>query len=310
MGLLFGTRAHVEPEADARGSYPAITQAQLAAMTGDLGTFASVNANGEVARQSVAVDTAIDLLCSLASELPLHVYRGDKSNRTQLTTPSNLQDPGDTGQGLEDWVYMLVNSWLYRGNAYGYETGWDSRGRARYIDLLYPDDVTVVMDGGTPQWSVNGNPVDRPDLFMHRRVNPIPGKLLGASVIEKHARVIGTSISAARYGEQWFREGANPSGMLVNDSDLTRDQIKEAKALWMEQFRGSREPAAMGRGWQWKQLQVNADESQFLETMRYTEAQCARMFGPAVAETLGYETGGSMTYANVVDRRSDLLTFT
>ena len=27
------------------------------------------------------------------------------------------------------------------------------------------------------------------------------------------------------------------------------------------------------------------------------------MFGPAVAETLGYETGGSMTYANVVDRR-------
>jgi phage portal protein BeeE len=34
------------------------------------------------------------------------------------------------------------------------------------------------------------------------------------------------------------------------------------------------------------------------------------MFGPAVAETLGYETGGSMTYANVVDRRSDLLTFT
>ena len=34
------------------------------------------------------------------------------------------------------------------------------------------------------------------------------------------------------------------------------------------------------------------------------------MFNPAVAETLGYETGGSMTYANVVDRRSDLLTFT
>jgi HK97 family phage portal protein len=204
---------------------------------------------------------------------------------------------------------MLVNSWLYRGNAYGFETGWDSRGRARYIDLLYPDDVTVVDDGGRPSWSVNGNPVTRPDLFVHRRVNPVPGKLLGASMIEKHARVIGTSISAARFGEQWFKEGAHPSGMLTNEAALAPGEIKEAKSLWMAQFRGTREPVAMGRGWTWKQLQVNANESQFLETMRYTEAQCARMFGPAVAETLGYESGGSMTYANVVDRRSDLLTF-
>ena len=65
----------------------------------------------------------------------------------------------------------------------------------------------------------------------------------------------------------------------------------------------------LGKGWDWKPIQITPNESQFLETQRFTEAQCARMFGPAVAETLGYETGGSMTYANVVDRRSDLLTF-
>mgnify|MGYP000337759571 FL=1 len=39
----------------------------------------------------------------------------------------------------------------------------------------------------------------------------------------------------------------------------------------------------------------------------HSEAQCARIFGPGVAEILGYESGGSMTYSNVTERRADLL---
>jgi len=31
------------------------------------------------------------------------------------------------------------------------------------------------------------------------------------------------------------------------------------------------------------------------------------MFGPGYAEVLGYDSGGSMTYSNIVDRRQDLL---
>jgi HK97 family phage portal protein len=311
MGLFSGpTRTTPQPEA--RASYPALTQEQLYAMIGyGTGTYADINANGITAFQSIAVSTSIDLICSLASELPAHVYRGEGKDRTQLSTPGNLQDPGNTGQGLEDWIYCLNLSWLYRGNAYGQEIEWDSRGRATRIDLHHPDDVTATMTGATVEWSVNGTPVTRPDLFMHRRVNPVPGRVLGASVIEKHALQTGTSLAAARFGSQWFKQGAHPSGMLTNtEAAITRDQAVEAKARWTAQFSGSREPVVMGKGWEWKSLQATADESQFLETMRYSEAQCARMFGPAVAETLGYETGGSMTYANVVDRRSDLLAFT
>jgi HK97 family phage portal protein len=246
----------------------------------------------------------------LASELPLDTFRGFGSDRVQLPTPSNLQDPGATGQGLEDWVYSLLNSWLYRGNAYGEVVEYDRAGNPRRVSLFHPDQVRATLVDGQIQWWVNSQPWDEPSRFVHRRVNPVPGRLLGTSVIERHAMQIGTSLAAAQFGAQWFADGAHPSGLLVNANDISQEQATTVKNRWMSLFQGTREPAVLGKGWDWKPIQINPAESQFLETQRFTEAQCARMFGPAVAETLGYETGGSMTYANVVDRRSDLLTFT
>jgi HK97 family phage portal protein len=66
----------------------------------------------------------------------------------------------------------------------------------------------------------------------------------------------------------------------------------------------------LGADWDYKPLQVNPNESQFLETNKYTNAECARIYGPGMPEMLGYETGGSMTYTNIEQRGIDLLTFT
>ncbi len=306
MGVFFGRR-------DAEPQQRALTLPfELSALNpgATIPNYATVDANGDNALRSIAVGAAVDLICSLASELPLEVFRGEGSERVKLPTPSNLQDPGANGQGLEDWIYSLINSWLYRGNAYGEIVEWDSRtANPRRVALFHPDQVRATLVDGQIQWWVNSQPWDEPARFVHRRVNPVPGRLLGASVIERHAMQIGTSLAAAQFGAQWFADGAHPSGLLVNQSDITKEQAETVKSRWTSVFNGTREPAVLGKGWEWTPLQVSPNESQFLETQRFTEAQCARMFGPAVAETLGYETGGSMTYANVVDRRSDLLTF-
>ncbi|MBP9920246.1 MAG: phage portal protein, partial [Dermatophilaceae bacterium] len=177
------------------------------------------------------------------------------------------------------------------------------------VSWFHPDSVYPQIISGEVIWYVHGQQWDQPAMFVHRRVNPIAGRLLGMSVVERHAMQIGTSLAAGQFGSQWFADGGHPSGLLVNQSDITQEQAATVKARWTSLFKGTREPAVLGKGWDWKPIQITPNESQFLETQRFTEAQCARMFGPAVAETLGYETGGSMTYANVVDRRSDLLTF-
>jgi len=302
MGLFWGPRGSVVEE---RGTLmPSLPSSWF-----DSGSFGTVDASaGDTSLQSVAVRTTVDLICSLASELPLAVYtdQADGTSR-RVKTPANVLDPGGDGAGIEDWMYRLLQSYLLRGNAYGFETSHDGRGKPRTIDLVNPDDVSALVVEGKPEWFVGGHEVTKADNFRHWRVNPVAGRLLGLSPIRLHAATIGVSLASTRFGSQWFTDGAHPSGMLTNEADLTAEQAKIAKDRFLAAIRGSREPVVLGRGWQWSALQIKPDESQFLETQGFTEAQCARMFGPGFAEVLGYETGGSMTYANVVDRRQDLL---
>lgn len=264
--------------------------------------------SGYNAMQSVALWSTSDLVASLASELPAYVEVDGK--RRKGSVPGNVEDPGGDGTGREDWLYRLVMSWGLRGNAFGFETSWDNRtGRARTVDLLSPAKVRPQMVDGEVQWYNDGRRLEGAQLsqFRHWRVNPQPGQVLGLSVVESHAVSIGISLRSAQFGDQWFKEGAHPSGMLVNKAALTDIDAEQAKRRLVEVTQGSREPLVLGEGWDYKALQVSPNESQFLETQKYSEAQCARMFGPGFAEILGYETGGSMTYANVVDRRQDLL---
>ena len=166
--------------------------------------------------------------------------------------------------------------------------------------------MTANVVEGKPKWYVNGKDIQAEKL-MHWRVNPMAGRLLGLSPIEHHATTIGISLATSRFGRQWFADGAHPSGYLTNSEvPITPELAVEAKAKVLE-ARGSSEPMVFGKGWGFETAQVTPEESQFLETQGLSEAQCARIFGPGFAEILGYETGSKMTYANIVDRRQDLL---
>lgn len=279
--------------------------------------FAAVGdvTHGETSLQSVALASTADLIASLVSELPVEVYRN--GHRVEGASPANLDDPGADGRGREDWLYRLMLSWLLRGNAYGAGLEVSTRtGTPTAYDLLHPDDVRPVNTpgSGTVDWYIKGKKMSPAQLadFEHWRVNPSPGRVLGSSPVERHAATIGVSLSSTQFGRQWFTEGAHPSGILTTDADLKDPDGKKSRAVktaFKDSTQGSREPLVLGGGWSWKPISVSPNESQFLATIKATEAQCARMFGPGFAEIMGYESGGSLTYANVVDRRQDLLVF-
>ena len=143
----------------------------------------------------------------------------------------------------------------------------------------------------------------------HKRVNSVPGEIMGLSPIGMHALTIGTGIAAARFGRQWFEDGAHPSALLTSDQALGPAAARTAKQRFVDALRGTREPVVLGHGWKFQAIQIAPNESQFLETNNYTGAECCRIFGPALAEVFGYETGGGLTYANIEQRSLDLLTF-
>jgi HK97 family phage portal protein len=261
----------------------------------------------EAPLQSIAVRGAVDLICSLASELPVEVFRGEGSARVKVPTPGYLTDPAGDGNGLADWIYQCCESWLLRGNLYSQVL---ARHPSNYITQampLHPDEVTPQIENGRVEWYLRGQRI--PDLS-HRRVNPVPGRLLGLSPVQLHARTIGLSLTSTQFGLQWFQDGANPSGMLTYEGELSQPVAESAKQRFLAAIRGSREPVVMGRGWRFEAISVSPEESQFLQTQGYTAAECARIFGPGIAEVLGYESGGSLTYATVESRSTHLLVYT
>lgn len=296
-------------EVEKRDSFPS---SPLSGLTFGLGrTYAEVDAaSGENSLQSIAFRSAVDLMCSLVSELPFFVYSGEGTARRKRTTPGYMLDPAGDGYGVQDWAYMLVQSWLLRGNAFGNILDQGPTGMLRQVDLYHPDRVRPQLDGGDVTWFVGGREVPADQMF-HRRAFPVAGALLGKSPVAAHADSIGLSIAATRFGKSWFQDGGHPGGILSNsEADMSDDKvIQTAKDRFMAALFGVREPVILGRGWKYDQIQVAPEESQFLETQGFSEAQCARIVGAGLAEVLGYATGGSMTYATVVDRDIALLKY-
>jgi HK97 family phage portal protein len=265
--------------------------------------------SAEAPLQVVAVHAATDLIAGIGSELPAHVYRGSGQDRRQLTMPSWLEDPDGSGHGVEDWSYRVLMSWLLRGNAYGDVLQRSTAGYLQQVALFHPDSVTPQARDGGVVWFVNGREIDSA-AFLHRRVNPLPGALLGLSPISRLEATVSLPATVTRFGLQWFRDGAHPNALLTNsETPLSQEQADTVKARFLAALRGTREPVVFGKGWAYQALQIAPEESQFLETQKYSAAECARIFGPGIAEVLGYESGGSLTYANVQDRGVHLLTY-
>lgn len=280
------------------------------------GSYSDVSlAQAEVSMQTVAMWAAVDLISSLSSELPIDVFRGSGRDKQQIPIPAYLQDPAGDGYGVEDWIAQLLVSWLLRGNVNGKVVARSpgaNGGFPTQVSLYHPDTVMGWYGAdGRPEWRVSGRPITDVANMWHKRCYPVPGRLMGLSPVAQQAATIGLTLTATQFGYQWFKDGAHPSGMLTNsEQDLTgTNTVQKVKDKFMAAVWGTREPLVMGKGWKYQQIQINPEESQFLETNKFTSAQVARMFGPGVAEVLGYESGGSLTYSTVEGRSQHLLVY-
>lgn len=315
MGM-FGTSRGAAPAGETR-SFPAMS----------VNDYLQIVAAGgsDSADKLVAVAVARDLISSIVSELPVDVFWGSGSGRVQVPASSVawLQDPGGDGYGVESWVYQFVDSHLGAGNCWSEPLAFGGGGAfPTAMRHLRPLGVSPTMTAaGDLAWMAESSewepwsPATGWHLgqLLHTRSFERTGDLLGRSVIRQHMELtISPALAAARFGKSFFEGAAIPKALFQNDSaDLTPEQAADAKAKLIAQTRNTRDPLVLGKGWKYSALSIPPEEAQFLETQRMSAAESARMFGPGVAEILGYETGaGAMTYANVESKLAHLLALT
>jgi hypothetical protein len=278
-------------------------------------SYATVDVtSGETALQSVAVRSAVDLICSLATELPVDVYRGKGPDRQHLKTPGYLLDPAGDGYGLQDWSYQVL--------------GVVAAARQRLRRGPGPG-VPRVSDA-----DLAASPRRRVGLHRLRRERPLArrrpaGRTAGGLPAPPGERGAGPgagpvghlgarradrlSLTTTQFGLQWFQDGAHPGGILTNEeADLNPDQAKTVKERFLAALRGTREPAVMGKGWKYQQVQiapggVAVPGDPGLDRERSAPASSAPVCRGARLRLVG--SGTSLTYTNRVDRSADLLQF-
>lgn len=282
---------------------------------GELGPRSAAAREARVTPQSAlrhaTVNACVSLIANMAT-WPVHGYR-DRDGRKirEATDPIILRRPSAEATPIE-WRRELLVGWLTEGTQFGIVAQRQSTIPTQ-IELLPGECVQVrpadqralggwefLVDGKVETLAEHGGRLWRSKGLWTR-----PGWPVGLSPVEMACEAIGLGIVAEQFASRWFVDGATPTGILTHPDSLTEDQAKSFKARFVSVMRGKREPAVLSGGVTYQQVQVPANESQFLETLEANKATVANFF-LVPPELVGGSTA-SMTYSNVESRSLHLL---
>ncbi len=260
-----------------------------------------------------AVYSATSLIGDLLSISPMRAFREDaRGVRLFLQQQPQLAvNPNPYGTRV-GWVHQATASLLLRGNAYGYITAVDGAGRPSKIIWFHPDDVAVVEEQSDwfhwPTYYWRGRELDR-SLVVHVAAYTFPGSVIGLSPLGLFRQQVQLGLDAQEFGADWFRNGATPSGVLKNQAKtLNPTEARAVKTRFISSVK-DREPFVTGMDWDYKTIQVTADESQFLSTIEATATQIAAIYRVS-PEDVGGKVATSLTYKTLEQEQTKLTTRT
>jgi HK97 family phage portal protein len=272
--------------------------------------FGKVDVTVDSALGLSAVLRAVRLLSDVVSSLPIHAYRGSGADRVRVPTQPQLITDPSLVLTLDEWIGQAMTSVLLYGNAYGIVVGRDGLGVPTGVEWVSPTHISVDRPSAlsVPTYQLSGETIPTENV-LHIRGFMKPGAVAGSAPLTMQRETIGLGIAAQKFGAQWFGDGAHPSAVLTTDSQIDEAQATTIKARFIAAIRGSREPAVLGAGMKYQQIQVAANESQFLETHQAVVNDIARAFGIPAEMIGGGGQGSSLTYSNREQSAIDFLTF-
>jgi HK97 family phage portal protein len=252
----------------------------------------------------------VNLLAGTISSLPIHCYRGDD----EVPTPRLLQEPSANTMA-HDFLYAVMQSLLLRGNCYGLITARSGAGMLpSQVELVSPDRVGVTLDAETQRviYRIGGVEFSPEDVW-HVKAFTSPGAILGMSPVAYAAETIGVGLAAQAYGAEFFASPVPVGTLNVEDNPASpwdedsQEAVANVWRRWRDQGR-KRGTVPILRGVKFEPVAIAPEESQFIESQRFTVAQIARIYN-VQPELIGSDAGNSMTYSNVEARALDFLRY-
>ena len=254
-------------------------------------TASGKTVNEVSAMQNAAVYACVRILAESIASLPLHVYEyrnGGKERAPNHALFYLLHDAPNTEMTSFVFRETLMAHLLLWGNAYA-QIIRDGAGRVACLYPLLPSKMTVERGDDNRLWynytaGNDANPNLPPTQVKFRRedILHIVGLgfdgLIGYSPIAMAKNAIGLSIACESFGNNFFANGARPSGILKTPT-LIKDPEK-LRESWQSMYGGENagKVAILEEGMTYESISIPPEDAQFLETRKFQIAEIARIF--------------------------------
>ena len=289
--------------------------------SGQTFVFGRSNAGEQVdekaAMQIPTVYACVRLLAESIAALPLHLYRVTDDNGNKEKARDHplykilYRQPNPEMTSFVFWETLMTHLLLW-GNAYA-QIVRDGKNTVLGLYPLLPENVEVDRDESGELYYIYHAYTDEvpgeqnKDLYFRRdEIFHVPGLgfngLIGFSPIAMMKNSLGTSIAVDKYGSSFFKNGAQPSGVLehpgvVKDPNRIRDS-------WEAAYGGAANAhrvAVLEEGMAYKPISLPPEDSQFLETKQFSVTEICRIFRvpPHLVADLSRATFSNIEYQSL-----------
>lgn len=259
-------------------------------------------------KKNVIAFQAINKKAKAVAQIPWVLKSPDDKEITNSPVLEALKTP-NPAQSFKEWLEATVGFYCISGNNY-WEKTKSTRGDPLEFYTLRPDRMTVKCGAdGMPQmfsYKVNTEGVEwkvEEGLIRHiKTFNPLDD-IYGMSPIEAGAFSIDQHNESNKWLQGLLQNGASPSGMLINESEMSDDQFNRLKAEIDEKYSGGNNagrPMLLEGGLKWQQLGMSPQNMSIIES-KYTSARDIALALEVPPLLLNIQ--GDSTYSNYKEAR-------
>lgn len=237
------------------------------------------------AMQQLVVFNCVRVLAESMGMLPCQLLK--KTDRFRLPATSHrlypliTMAPNSYMTAQEFWE-LLVACLCLRGNFYAYKV--TALGNVGELLPLNPDIVTPKLkDDWTVEYTVNfksGTRTLTQDEIWHVRLFTLDG-LNGLNPIAYARQALGLGQAMDAHAAKLFTNGAVTSGVLRTEQQLSDEAFGRLKTEFQGEHMGvanAYKPMILEMGLDWKPISLSAQDTQFIESKKLTEAQICGLF--------------------------------
>ena len=244
--------------------------------------------NSASAMKLSAVNACVEILSNSMGKLPIYIL--DDVNKKRLSDhPLNYLLSVRPNEAMTPFVErkLIERNRLLGGNGYEIIVRDSISSRPKELLPVPPTCVTPFFDSSGVLWYMFTNP----KTGEQRRINQWDMKhykaysedgINGISVLSRAADVIKTAMDAQDYEKKFYKNSANPGGVIQADGQIDKAAKDVVRAEWEKVHAGvdnAFRVAVLDLGMKYQQIGISNRDAQFVESKEVSIEDISRFFG-------------------------------